>query len=394
MAGRTPRYRPAAASDHTSPCSSALAVADAVLYEGYLLYPYRRSSGKNRVRWQFGVLAPRGWAEARPGSRESVAGAVDGWRQRTECLLEADGPAWLRVQLRFLHLQHRSVQQRGPDGRFAEVDSVEVAGERLLTFDEAVPLDFEVDLARGAREHTELITVRGGERTEPVPGAADHRVVRTRWPLAARVRLSISDVPGPRPLRRLRVDVENAAVGLPVDAPRAETLRYSLLATHCLLRVRDGAFLSSLDPPAWAAAAARDCVNLHTFPVLAGEDGGRDVVLSAPIIMYDHPRVAPESPGDLFDVCEIDEILTLRTLTLTDAEKREARATDPGARAIVDRSEGLPTELFERLHGAVRSLRMMTRPAGGPDGIAAPAQPADEPADPSTAAEEDRRGDH
>ena len=80
-------------------------------------------------------------------------------------------------------------------------------------------------------------------------------------------------------------------------------------------------------------------------------------MLSSPIIMYDHPGVAPESPGDLFDAGEIDEILSLRTLTLTDAEKREARATDPRAKAIVDRVDALPEEVFARLHGAVRSLR-------------------------------------
>jgi hypothetical protein len=181
------------------------------------------------------------------------------------------------------------------------------------------------------------------------------RIVRTLWPLSARLRLSISDAGAP--LRRLRVDVENAVTDQVVDAPRAEVLRRCLVATHCLLTVRDGDFLSLVDPPDWASGAAKECVNLHTFPVLAGAGGGRDVVLSSPIIMYDHPGVAPESPGDLFEATEIDEILSLRTLTLTDAEKREARATDPRAKAIVDRVEALPGEVFARLHGAVRSLR-------------------------------------
>ena len=63
------------------------AVADAVLYEGYLLYPYRRSSAKNRVRWQFGVLTPREWTRARGPEDTGVAGSAEGWWQRTECLL-------------------------------------------------------------------------------------------------------------------------------------------------------------------------------------------------------------------------------------------------------------------------------------------------------------------
>ena len=362
-------------------CESARSVADAVLYEGYLLYPYRTSSEKNRIRWQFGVLAPRDWIEARGPARETVAGSADTWRQRTECLVEAGASARLRVRLRFLHLQHRSVRRRGADGEFAEVGELEVDGERHLTFDEAVPREFDVAVQldelgklddRDGREHTELITVPAGEDTEPLGPGADGQVVRTRWPLAARLRLSIADAPAPFPVRRLRVEIENAVPDQPVDAGRAEVLRRCLIATHCLLSVRDGVFVSLLDPPAWADAAAKECTNLHTFPVLAGENGGRDVVLSSPIIMYDHPGVAPESPGDLHDACEIDEILTLRTMTLTDEEKREARATDPRAKAIVDRADVMPKEMFARLHGAVRSLRPVSEDVDAPADPSAP----------------------
>jgi hypothetical protein len=336
-------------------------VADAVLYEGYLLYPYRRSSAKNRVRWQFGVLTPRAWVEARSPVKETVAGSADAWRQRTECLLEMKPGARLLVRLRFLQPQRRSVQRRGTDGEFVEVDELEVGGERHLTFDEAVPREFDVAVAPaelGEREHVEPITLAGGEEIEPLGAAADGaRVVRMRWPLSARLLLAVEAAAAPFPLRRLRVVVENTVTDEPVDAPRAEVLRRSLVATHCLLAVQDGRFLSLLEPPNWAAAAAKECRNLHTFPVLAGAEGKRDVVLSSPIIMYDHAGVAPESPGDLFDAGEIDEILSLRTLTLTEEEKREARATDPRAKAIVDRVDALPQEVFARLHGAVRSLR-------------------------------------
>jgi hypothetical protein len=366
---------PNADPDEAVGCESARLVADAVLYEGYLLYPYRMSSEKNRVRWQFGVLAPRDWIESRGPVRDSVAGSADTWRQRTECLVEAGASARLRVRLRFLQLQHRSVQRRGADGEFVEAGELELDGQRHLTFDEAVPQEFDVAVRLDDPEHTELITVPGGEDTEPLgPGA---RVVRTRWPLAARVRLAISDAAAPFPLRRLRVDVENAVTDEPTGVPRAEVLRRCLIATHCLLSVRDGVFVSLLDPPAWAHVAAKECTNLHTFPVLAGDNGGRDVVLSSPIIMYDHPGVAPESPGDLHDACEIDEILTLRTLTLTDEEKREARATDPRAKAIVDRADVMPKEVFARLHGAVRSLRPV------PEDVDAPARWWDPGADDS-----------
>jgi hypothetical protein len=80
-------------------------------------------------------------------------------------------------------------------------------------------------------------------------------------------------------------------------------------------------------------------------------------VLSSPIILYDHPELAPESPGELYDGTEIDEILTLRTLALSDEEKLEARATDPRAAALIDRVEAMDAPAMERLHGTIRGLR-------------------------------------
>jgi hypothetical protein len=93
------------------------------------------------------------------------------------------------------------------------------------------------------------------------------------------------------------------------------------------------------------------------WPVLIGHDERSEAMLVSPIILYDNPAIAEESQGDLFDGTEIDEILTLRTMTLTDEEKRQARATDPRARQIVDRVDSMPQELLDRLHGTVRYLR-------------------------------------
>ncbi len=116
------------------------------------------------------------------------------------------------------------------------------------------------------------------------------------------------------------------------------------------------------DPPEWAAAEVAACQNIGTWPVLAGPDGCTDLMLSSPVILYDHPEVAAESAGDLFDATEIDEILTLRTMTLTDAEKRQARATDSRAADLLDRLDDMPPQMLERMHGAIRYLR--SAPAG------------------------------
>ncbi len=140
---------------------------------------------------------------------------------------------------------------------------------------------------------------------------------------------------------------------------RDEMLR-SLVSAHTILRLTGGAFVSSIDPPEQLRAAASECRNIGAWPVLAGEEGQRDTVLSAPIILYDYPQIAPESPGDLFDGTEIDEILALRILTLTDAEKLEVRNGDERARLILERTEMLPPEHFQKLHGALRGLRPST----------------------------------
>lgn len=339
----------------------ARAVADAVLYEGYLLYPYRRSSGKNRVRWQFGVIVPPAWAAAHGLDDTGVAGSAEARWQQTECLLEASGDAVAHCRIRFLQMQRKTVEERLPDGSFRPVDSLD-AGRRLeLGFDEAVPQEFDFTISLRDGEQKFGLRVPGGEDTEPVlddEGRFAGRVVRRRWPLTAAM-TAFPTRPGtpcdaPHETHRIRVRIENIDTATAADAPRDEALRRSLLACHVLLGTDDGAFLSLLDPPPWAGRPARECVNVHTFPVLAGAPGERHVVLSSPILLYDHPRVAPESPGDLHDATEIDEILSLRTLTLTDEEKREARGTDPRAAAILDRTESIPPEAFARLHGTIR----------------------------------------
>src|SRR6204780_3718321 len=71
-------------------------IAAAILYEGYILYPYRPTAIKNRQRWNFGTLYPRVYAQAqRP---------EEPYRLVAECLVVADAQASLDLRLRFLQL--------------------------------------------------------------------------------------------------------------------------------------------------------------------------------------------------------------------------------------------------------------------------------------------------
>lgn len=330
---------------------AACRVADAVLYEGYLLYPYRASAAKNQVRWQFGVLVPPGFtATGEPSAN------------RTECLLEgtAQGAETvLRLRLRFLHLRSRTVE-RAEAGGYRAVAELVVADTTHLTFDDATEREVEAVLSLADlldAEQTIEIDIPGDRSIEPLHDASGERkgrVITGHRLLRAALTAQAERLPGPYGLVRLRVAAANTARWTEADAPRERALRNSLISTHLLIGVTGGAFVSLLDPPDWARAAAADCRNEHTWPVLAGAPGQRDVLLSSPIILYDHPAIAAESPGHLFDSTEIDELLSLRTLTLTEREKREAQATDPRAAEIIERVGDMPPELLERLHGTIR----------------------------------------
>lgn len=350
------------------------AVADAVLYEGYLLYPYRRSSPKNRVRWQFGVLTPRNWAEADGPVPPGLSGSVDSWYQQTECLTRAEPTAVVRVRVRYLRVWHKRVERRDRDGRHHPVESLALGtGTTHLTFDEALPCETDLvvplaDLLDGERSFA--VGAPAGEETEELPDLAG-RVVRRCERVAARTVVRARRLTGLGGLCRLTVRTENTGTAAGPAVSREEALRQALVATHTFIGGEGLEFLSLIDPPEGAEEHARDCRNLYTFPVLAGATGSRRAVLSSPIILPDHPQVAPESPGDLHDAAEIDEILTLRTLLLTDEEKHEARATDSRAARILDRVEAMPPEVFSRLHGAIRSL--------GPAGASRPSAPEPAP---------------
>jgi hypothetical protein len=326
----------------------ARAVADAVLYEGYLLYPYRASATKNKVRWQWGVLMPPAYAEQDNGEHA--------W-SRSQLLAEPGPDAALHVRLRFLQLQTRTVEVAG-----TPTASATVAGVEYISFEEAV--EQEVDaVVRFADLRAELsvpFTIAGGEDVETVPGDESVRLVRTRLPLHGSLRLRCDPLPGPFGGVALDLRVANTSAWSDGRATRADALRSALIGAHTLLWLSGGTFLSLLDPPEWAKPAAAECAHERAWPVLVGAPGQRDTVLCSPIILYDYPTIAEQSAGELFDGTEIDEILTLRTMTLTDEEKRQARATDSRAADLIDRVDNLPPELLDRLHGTVRYLRSVT----------------------------------
>ncbi|WP_406222121.1 hypothetical protein [Streptomyces decoyicus] len=349
--------------------ATARQVADAVLFEGYVLYPYRASAAKNKLRWQFGVLVPPHWG----------AESAEHSFQRTECLMEPRSGARLSAELRFLHAQRRTVQRLSPAGGFETVEELELPDRVLVPWDEGSEerVTLVADISKLAGEGVTVPFTRPArEETEPVhdaDGKLVGRLVRRCAEVQGHVRLTASELDGPYTALRLTATVENTSGWQPDDtgADRDAALPHSLVGAHLLLGLSAGSFVSMTDPPEWARGAVAACRNAHAWPVLAGAGGRADVVLSSPIILEDHPAIAPESPGALYDALEIDEILALRTAALTDQEKREARGTDPRAAEVIELADTMPPEVLERLHGAVRALREVTGPGpAAPDDLA------------------------
>ncbi len=334
----------------------ARTVADAVLYEGYLLYPYRATSSKNQSRWQFGVLGPPGAAENGVGEDRTMAA------QFVVRAFDHGAPATVAVRLRFLQLQKRSAQESGADG-FVDVGELVVGDRRWLTWDEAVEREIVVgpwqvrELAEG---RVEPVTAPAGEEIEAVlddSGAPAGRLVRTQREVRGRLEIGVEPIDGSPDLARICVHIENCTPDS--AATKDAAIAASLIGAHLLVSVEHGEFASMTDPPADATAAVGECRQHRCWPVLAGPEGDRSVMLVTPIILGDHPEIAPQSSGSLFDSTEIDEILTLRVMTMTDEEKAAARATDPRAAEIIDRCDGLSPEELQLMHGILRDPHAM-----------------------------------
>ncbi|HEY3802327.1 MAG TPA: hypothetical protein VGL61_06955 [Kofleriaceae bacterium] len=306
----------------------ARALADAVLLEGYALYPYRASAPKNRFRWTFGVLAPRAWSEA---------GGCEPWWLEAQLLVDGK-PRDVRGLVRGFQIDRRRTFDAG--GR--EVPELETGdGELAVAWDEGHLCELEFGLG----VHT--FELEAG-RDESCCGQG--RVVRERRHVAGRIATRVA--PAGDGLWRVTIRVENMTPWREPAAKRDRAIAASLASVHLLVEVSGGKLVSAIDPPEHAMAAAARCTNAGTYPALVGDD----VMLCAPFAMCDHARLAPESAGDLCDATEIDELLVLRARTMTEAEKREARATDPRARAIVERADSLPDQMLARMHGATRDL--------------------------------------
>jgi hypothetical protein len=310
-------------------------IAAAVLYEGYILYPYRATSTKNVQRWNFGTLYPRNYALAQL--------PAETFRLAAECLVESSPDATLDIRIRFLHLVRQQAQDTAQWDTGVE-RTVELADIRLAELTSA-PLLYSFSFPTG-------------------PSGADGHAPADAISGACTIGVEIlADR-----LHKLSLYLTNTtSVTQPEECIRSAAMLQSFVSAHVLLGVTAGAFVSLLETPEEFRTAASSCQNNGVFPVLVGAPGERTTMLCSPIILYDYPEVAPESLGDFFDGTEIDEMLALRVLTLTDEEKREIGQTDDRALRILERTESLPGEQLSKIHGAIRGMRIVPSATVGPE---------------------------
>ncbi len=286
-------------------------IADTVLYEGYMLYPYRASALKNQQRWNFGTLYPPKYEEVARGTERST--------MHVECLLAGSLKTPLAARLRFLQL----TSAKGETSNHAAAQSLEFAIEPVET---TVPFNVHGDAAQ---------LISGELRVTAQPFRSD--------------------------VSKLVLEISNTT---PVSesASRDEALASAMLSAHVILYASAGQFISLLEPPDDLRDDVAACKNVGCFPVLVGNPGERDMLFCSPIILYDYPQIAPESAGDFFDATEMDEMLTLRVVTLTPEEKQEMNVGDDRARELLERTERSAREQLMRTHGTIRSMRPVNEP--------------------------------
>lgn len=285
---------------------SIRAIANAVLYEGYMLYPYRPSALKNRSQgWSFGTLLPPSYVSENPGESDFMQGQI---------LLETTEDAVVSVEARFLQLVNGTeTRERTVKAKLPILEARSSA---------TTPFRFDSD-------HPEVLGIYG--------------VLQTEMERLDKV-------------RNVTVQLSNQSEGDQGAINRDQALTQGLIAAHALVTLENGRCISLLDPPAELRAAVSNCNQIGIFPVLVGDEAEQNAMLLSPIILYDYPQIATQSKGDFFDSSEIDEMLSLRVLTLSDAEKDEIRAAGGRVSQILERTEALSNAELSHLHGIMHPV--------------------------------------
>ena len=333
-------------------------ITKTVLYEGYSLYPYYRSSAKNSKPVPFGAVYPRQFVKHNPDVHSTT---------QTQCIIKGTDDTEIEITVRFLQLRNRQLlkidhDEYGP-GQFRPTDSIKEGDatyhsgwegvERELnlgthTISTIVDNKVEKDIAFESEKANDIIY---GEN-----GTVAGNVIISQSKINGTITASADPAGDNKNGFKITVQISNTtSVDNSEKLSRNDSYKLSFLSTHTILKTEEGAFISQTDPKQNWEKIVEACDNINTWPILIEKD--YKTMLSSPIVLYDYPEIAPESMGDMFDGTEIEEALVLHMATMPEEEKQKIDKGDPKMKAMMERVESVTPEEIMSLHGGFKEVK-------------------------------------
>jgi predicted nucleotidyltransferase len=328
-----------------------------VLYEGYAIFPYRRSSAKNVKPIPFGTVYPQVYQKHHSELHAAT---------QTQCILQASEQASVKITVRFLHLRRKRLLRIDPENfgqnQFQSRDIIEIDDQTYESGWEA--LEREIDI--GTHKLSDLINEPYKEAIHFEEEQTSDIIYDKDGKVAGNMLFQQDEINGELWITAkpagivedgymITVNVGNTTtVDNAAGCSRDEVYGQSFLSANTILATDQGKFISQTDPPQDWREVNEACENINTWPVLI--DKNNKTMLSSPIVLYDYPEIAPESRGINFDSTEIEEMLMLQVAALTDEEKQEVEQSDSKMKAMLERVKNTtPGELL-KLHGGFKDI--------------------------------------
>jgi hypothetical protein len=333
-------------------------ITQTVLYEGYSVFPYRRSSTKNVKPVPFGTIYPQVYQKHHPEVHSTT---------QTECIIQGSAETTVEITVRFLHLQRKRLLkidfERFGQNQFQGSDAIEAGGETHSSGWRAI----ERKIKLGKHKIAELIDHPLKEELTFEDEQSSEMIYHEDGKIAGNIILKQSEISGNVNVLAKPVGIEEEGYKItvkitnttradhPESCTRDEIYEQSFLSTNTILQAEEGTFISQADPPETWEKVSETLKNINTWPVLVEKDDRK--ILSSPIILYDYPEIAPESLGDLFDSTEIEELLLLQIAALPEKEKKEIDQADGKMEAMLRRIENSTPEDLMKLHGRLTEIK-------------------------------------
>ncbi len=311
-------------------------LANTLLYEGYSLFPYHRSAIKNQKPIPFGVIYPKKYNEYNQHAHSSM---------KSECIIAGNDDLSLNISVRFLHLikikaDKQNTKENVQDEAECdwqtierEINSGDLKVSELIKNKKTIQISFD----KLNEDNNDEIKVNYINSVSEISG---------------KVVIEASFVKNVENIFRITVSVSNDSLLENAEKiTRDEALPQSFLSTHIILNAIDGEFISSQNPTENFTSVVSQCENIGTWPILVDESN--TTMLSSPIILYDYPKINPQSKGDLFDSLEIEEALMLHFAVMSDDEKNRIAKSDEKLRAMINKVSNVTPEELINLHGGM-----------------------------------------